>query len=113
MYTYRAEITKVYDGDTITCDIDLGFGIVMRNQKIRLYGINTPEIRGSQRPEGLRSKEALESLLLAAERPYEVTLQTKRDKKGKFGRWLAVVIVDGVNINQALVESGHAEIYMA
>lgn len=42
MYEYRAFVRKVYDGDTITVDIDLGFEVLLKNQKLRLYGINTP-----------------------------------------------------------------------
>ena len=49
MYEYKATVTKVYDGDTITVDFDLGFGILIRKQKIRLLGINTPEVRGPER----------------------------------------------------------------
>ena len=48
MYEYRATVISVYDGDTITVDIDLGFGIVLRKQKLRLYGLNTPEVRGAE-----------------------------------------------------------------
>lgn len=118
MFTYKAEVVSVYDGDTITCDIDLGFGIIMRKQKIRLYGINTPEIRGSQRPDGLRSRLALTDMLDRA--GYTITLRTIRDGKGKFGRWLGVVFInsfdgDGtdheINVNDWLVDNGYAQRY--
>ena len=59
MYEYRAFVRRVYDGDTVTVDIDLGFDVVLRNQKIRLVRINAPEVRGVQRPEGLKSRDAL------------------------------------------------------
>jgi len=49
LYHYKAHITKVYDGDTVTADIHLGFNMVMRKQKLRLLGIDTPEIRGEER----------------------------------------------------------------
>jgi micrococcal nuclease len=42
MYQYKAIITKVVDGDTVDVDIDLGFEVWLRNQRIRLYGIDTP-----------------------------------------------------------------------
>ena len=58
-YCYPIEIVSVYDGDTITCNIDLGFKIKLYKQKIRLFGINTPEVRGKSRPEGLISKQKL------------------------------------------------------
>ena len=57
MYEYKGYVTKVYDGDTITVDIDLGFDILFKNQKIRLSRINTPEVRGEEREEGLKSKQ--------------------------------------------------------
>ena len=56
MYEYKAIVKKVYDGDTITVDIDLGFGITFNDKSIRLSGIDTPEIRGEERLEGLRQR---------------------------------------------------------
>ena len=47
-YIYNAFVTSVYDGDTITCNIDCGFGVILQKQKIRLYGLNTPEMRGDK-----------------------------------------------------------------
>lgn len=47
---------RVIDGDTVVLDIDLGFDTWLRNQTIRLYGLNTPEITGEEKPEGLKSK---------------------------------------------------------
>ena len=52
MHEYRAFVRKIYDGDTITVDIDLGFDIILHKQKIRLLRINAPEVRGEQREEG-------------------------------------------------------------
>ena len=51
MYEYKCKLVKVVDGDTIDVDIDLGFGVWMRNQRIRLYGIDTPESRTSDKVE--------------------------------------------------------------
>ena len=59
MYEYRAYVKNVYDGDSITVDIDLGFGVLLQSQKIRLLKINTPEIRGSERASGIISRDAL------------------------------------------------------
>ena len=53
MYEYCAKVVSVYDGDTITVDIDLGFGIVLKKQKLRLLGINTPEVRGAEKILGI------------------------------------------------------------
>ena len=105
LYHYKAWVTKVYDGDTITVDIDLGFHIWMKKEKIRLYRINTPEVRGAERPQGLKSRDWLREQILEK----EVTLVTYRDKKGKYGRWLADVMFDGICINDELIKQGLAE----
>jgi micrococcal nuclease len=107
MYEYKAMITKVYDGDTITADIDLGFGIVTKKQKIRLLGINTPEVRGSEKPQGIISRDALRQRILGK----EVIIKTSKDKKGKYGRWLGEVFVEDENINQWLITEGYAKEY--
>ena len=52
LYTYKATCVRVYDGDSVTLDIQLGFNMAMLNQKIRLFGINTPEIRGANARKG-------------------------------------------------------------
>lgn len=105
-YCYGAYVSDVYDGDTITCDIDIGFGIALKNQKIRLFGINTPEVRGDERPEGIVSRDRLRDLVLNK----TITLYTIKDSKGKFGRWLGVLKILNTNINQLLVDEGLAEI---
>ena len=64
MYEYTAKVIKVYDGDTITVDIDLGFGIMLRKQTLRLYGINTPEVRGESKEEGKRVRDLLRERIL-------------------------------------------------
>jgi|TARA_R110000851_G_scaffold112533_1_gene236688 micrococcal nuclease len=107
MYEYSAEVKKVYDGDTITVDFDLGFGIILRKQKIRLLGINTPEVRGESRDQGLISRDRLRERILGK----TVTIKTSRDKKGKYGRWLGEVFIKDENINQWLLNEGLAVVY--
>ena len=107
MWEYRAFVRKVYDGDTITVDFDLGFDILLKNQKIRLADINTPEVRGQQRAEGLISRDALRSRIANK----WVIIKTTKDKKGKYGRWLGEVFLGDRNINDLLVEKGLAEVY--
>ncbi len=107
MYEYKATVTKVYDGDTITVDFDLGFGILIRKQKIRLLGINTPEVRGPEKPQGIISRDALRQRILGK----VVTIKTSKDKKGKYGRWLGEVYVEDENINQWLINEGYAREY--
>ena len=108
MYEYKATVTKVYDGDTITVDFDLGFGILIRKQKIRLLGINTPEVRGPEKPQGIISRNALRQRILGK----VVTIKTSKDKKGKYGRWLGEVFMEEENINQWLISEGYAKEYL-
>ena len=109
MYEYKAFVRKVYDGDTITCDIDLGFNMIMRNQKLRLVGINTPEVRGESRAAGLKVRDIVRSRISNK----WVTIKTHRDKKGKYGRWLAEIYEAGVeeSLNQWLLKEGYAKEY--
>ena len=107
MFTYNAYITKVYDGDTVTADIDLGFGIFLKKQRLRLLGINAPEIRGSERSEGLVSRDFLRDKILNK----KVVLKTHKDKKGKYGRILAEIFFEDENINELLLSEGYAVKY--
>ena len=107
MYEYRAYVRKIYDGDTITVDIDLGFGVVLHNQKIRLLRINAPEIRGEQREKGLVSRDALRNRISNK----WIRIKTERDKKGKYGRWLGELWLEEECINDWLVSEGLAEVY--
>ena len=107
MYEYRAYVKKVYDGDTVTVDIDLGFDVVLQSQKIRLLKINAPEVRGKSRPEGLVSRDALREKVLDK----WITIKTKKDKKGKFGRWLGELWIDDTCVNDWLLTEGYAEEY--
>ena len=104
-YTYKATIVSVYDGDTVTADIDLGFRVWIRDEKLRLSRINTPEVRGVQRPDGLISRDWLRDMILGK----EVIIKTLKDKKGKYGRYIVEIYFDGQNINDLLVENGLAE----
>lgn len=113
-YQYKAVVTGVYDGDSITVDLDLGLNSWLKNQKIRLHAIDTPEIRGDEREMGLISKARVEELILGK----EIVIETH--KTGKYGRWLGTVWLfhefEGesrwVNINELLVAEGHAEPYL-
>ena len=77
IYVYKANVTKVYDGDTITCDIDCGFGVVLMKQKIRLYGLNAPEVRGDSKEQGIITRDKLRERILDK----EIRLKTIKDKK--------------------------------
>ena len=107
MYEYRAFVRKVYDGDTITVDIDLGFDVVLKDQKIRLTKINAPEVRGEQRPEGLKSRDALRDKIGNK----WIRIKTQKDKKGKYGRWLGALWLDDECVNDWLLKEGYAKEY--
>ena len=107
LYNYKARCKSVYDGDTVTLDIDLGFSTWKMHQKVRLHGINTPEIRGSERSQGLVSAARLRELIDGK----EVVLLSHKDKAGKYGRWLGTIYLGDININQLLLDEGLATIY--
>ena len=108
MYTYKARIINVYDGDTVTALIDLGLHIKVQ-AKIRLKGIDTPELRGVTREDGLTSKARTEELVLDK----EVTIKTFKDKQEKYGRWLGEIFLpeNDTSINQMLINEGFAVPY--
>ena len=107
MYEYRAFVRKVYDGDTVTVDIDLGFDVVLKNQKIRLVRINAPEVRGKERSEGLKSRDALRAKIGNR----WIKIKTQKDKKGKYGRWLGEIWLEELCVNDWLISEGLAKIY--
>ena len=109
MYEYKAFVRKVYDGDTITVDIDLGFDVILKNQKIRLSKINTPEVRGKSREEGIKVRNIVRERISNK----WVVIKTTKDKKGKYGRWLGTVYEYGVeeSLNDWLLNEGHAVKY--
>lgn len=115
LYRYRAVITEVYDGDTVTADIDLGFNTWRRGEKLRLEGIDTPEVRGASRPAGLIARDRLRALVLGQ----EVTVCTLQDEQGKYGRYLVRIYLDrpahdvaaGTDVNAWLVQHDYAVPY--
>jgi|TARA_R110001592_G_scaffold73866_1_gene224963 micrococcal nuclease len=111
MYEYNCKVEKIVDGDTIDVVLDLGFDILYKS-RVRLYGIDTPESRTRNLDEKVRGKMASAFLRKAIEEGEKVCIQTKlKDSRGKFGRVLGDVVVDGVNINQSMVDNHHAVKY--
>lgn len=108
LYHYKALVTEVYDGDTLTADIELGFYVDKRKQKLRLRGIDTPELRGEEREQGLIVRDIVRSMILNK----EVIIETYKDETGKYGRLLATVYINGLNLNQWLIDNGHAIAYL-
>lgn len=110
LYQYKAVITEVYDGDTVTADIDLGFNTWRRDEGLRLAGVNTPELRGvpdGVKARGLAARDALAARILGK----ELIICTIKDRQEKYGRYL-VNIWDGDElVNDWLIEAGHAVAY--
>lgn len=115
MYEYKCKVNKVIDGDTVDVDIDLGFGVVLTDERVRVMGIDTPESRTRNKVEklfGLASKARLKELLTK-----HCVLKTEinkngEDMKGKFGRVLGdFVATDGRMITDILIEEGYAVAY--
>ena len=117
MYEYRVKIVRVVDGDTVDVDIDLGFGVWLKKQRVRLYGIDTPESRTRDLVEkrfGNMAKDYLKSRLSSG-----AILGTRLDKKGKFGRILGEFFVvehgdhtdQKINVNEELISKHHAVAY--
>ena len=115
MYQYKAKILKVLDGDTVEIDLDLGFNIVLANQKVRLAGVDTPESRTTnleEKPRGLLSKKKLQEKLPLGT---WATIETLRSDNNddKFGRILGIFIAtDGTRVNQWLIDNNYAVGYM-
>ena len=111
MYEYSCKVEKVVDGDTCDVILDLGFDILYKS-RVRLYGIDTPESRTRNKDEQARGKMASAFLKEAIEEGEKVVIQTKlKDSRGKYGRVLGDIVVDGVNLNQAMVKKHLAVAY--
>ena len=117
MYEYRCKVIKVIDGDTVDVDIDLGFDIVLKDERVRIMGIDTPESRTRDKVEkkfGLASKARLKELIGGKSGPILKTQINKKgeDMRGKFGRILGDFVTDsGRMVTDILVEEGHAVAY--
>jgi len=111
VFLYPAEVERVIDGDTIVADLYLGLGIVLDDQYIRFYGIDAWETRGEERPKGLLAKEYVIKRLEEGKVEIEIRPEWGSKGKGKYGRWLGIIYIDGKDLNVELIEEGHAEVY--
>ena len=112
MYTYKAKLVRVIDGNTVDAEIDLGFGVLMK-QRVRLYGIDTPDSRSKDADEkerGFAAKQRLTEIL-----GKEFIIETILNKRGKFGRILGILHIENdntkINVNEQMVSEGHAVEY--
>jgi micrococcal nuclease len=111
MYTYNAKVLRVIDGDTLSVELELGFGVTYKT-KVRLAGIDTPEIHSVKHnseefKRGMEAKSFVEAWVKAE--GGEVIITTLKDKKGKYGRYLALIHKrgGGHNLATALRKEGH------
>ena len=113
LYCYRATVQRVVDGDTIDVLLDLGFNVSLK-ERIRLYGINAPESRTRDAAEKVRGLAAKDFVIQWAEaHAGQITIRTRIDKRGKYGRILGEVINSaGECLNDVMIEQGHAVEYL-
>ena len=105
LYHYSAEVTRVVDGDTVDAFVDLGFDMHSK-QRVRLYGINTPECRTRDKEEkvaGFAAKARLKEVL--RENKNKCVIKPRLDKKGKFGRVLGVLYVGKKDLNKFMTNT--------
>jgi micrococcal nuclease len=110
MYEYRATIVRVVDGDTVDVDIDLGFEVTLKKQRIRLIGIDAPETRSKDQEEkalGLASKAHLESLLPIGSRQHLLSREY-HGERGKYGRILGDFKMADGTLTEFMLRGGHA-----
>ena len=110
MYEYKCKLVRVVDGDTVDVDIDLGFGVWLQKQRIRMYGIDAPESRTSDDVEKIYGMAAKE-FVIKWTNSGNLVLKTFKDGKGKYGRILGELWYHDVNINQIMIEEHHAVAY--
>lgn len=116
MYEYHAHVRSVYDADTLRLTVDLGMDTYVRHS-VRLIGIDTPEISGEQRPQGLVAKDYVSTWLATHCAVDEgmplVVINTIKDRREKYGRYLVIVYnTDKTRcLNDDLIDSGNAVAY--
>lgn len=112
MYEYKAIVKRIIDGDSLILDIDLGFYMFMNETKIRLYGLDTPEMTSEDPLLRLQAIMATRYLFDNLKVGDKVTIKTVLDKREKYGRLLATVFTnDGLNINEGLIQNKLAVSY--
>ena len=114
MYEYKAKVVKIVDGDTVDVDIDLGFGVTLKDERVRIMGIDTPESRTSDKVEkvfGLAAKERVKQIIEKDTVLKTFAAKDGEDMKGKFGRILGDFIIGDKMLTEILIEEGHAVKY--
>ena len=111
-YHYSAKVISIHDGDTIKVDIDLGFGVILKNQTFRFFGLNTPEIYGLTKTAGMKSLAYVKKAI----NKKDIIIISIKDGKEKYGRWLGKIYYQNgdqwMDLNQELIDKGLAIKYM-
>ena len=116
MYEYRCKILRVVDGDTVDVDSDLGFGMCMHKERVRMMGIDTSESRTRDKVEkkfGLASKQFVKDMMPVGSKQVLKTQidRSGEDKKGKFGRILGDFLIDGKKLTETMIKEGYGVVY--
>lgn len=108
MYTYKAVVNRIIDGNTLEVDLDLGFKTILKKEILRILGIDTPELRSGTDEEKQRGRDAKAFVETHFPPGTEITIKTQKDEKGKYGRYLAHVLHNesGADLTQLLLEYG-------
>ena len=117
---YPATCTAAYDGDTITVDIDLGLGVVLKGQRIRLHGLDAPEMTGAEKTQGIIVRDYVRGRILNKPVILRTLVNSKGvDRRGKYGRWLGIILYWPdedrgaiTNLNELLLKTGMAAEYL-
>ena len=114
MYQYEAKILSVYDGDGVfNAEVDMGMNL-FQHKDLRLYGVDTPEMRGVQKKAGKIVRDFVRGLILNK----YVTIRTHKDKTGKYGRLLVSIMVKHdskgleMDLGELLIQKGYAKHYL-
>lgn len=111
-YEYWGQITKIVDADTLDLSISVGFDVTYQ-ARIRLLGVNTPEIHGVKKDSteyqaGLKATNLIKEHIKIGD---WVEVIIRQNDKGKYGRWLGLVYIDGLCLNTLLIQHGYAHDY--
>ena len=113
MYEYRCKVVHIVDGDTVDVDIDLGFGVWLKKERIRMYGIDTPESRTrdlEEKKRGLAAKDRVIEILKENDNKFLL----KSHGVGKYGRCLGEIFVETLgddSLQKTLINEGHGVEY--
>ena len=111
-FLYKCKIQRIVDGDTVDVNIDLGFGIWLYKERVRVAGIDTPEKRTRDKVEKIFGLAATAKAHTLIPEGSNCIIRTRRDKAGKYGRTMGdFVLEDGTLYTDVMIETHHAVPY--